>query len=88
MAKLVTEGDMDINDGLNIGGGLLNEEFLTDEDDSGNNYGRKSKGAQDIDIDDLKQKLKDDSARKKKNLNRSFGSDHNEEQSKHNDFII
>eukprot|EP00347_Sterkiella_histriomuscorum_P007817 403347449 len=77
MAKLVTEGEVDINDGLNIGGGLLDDEFLTDEDE-GNNFGRKSKGAGDIDIDDLKKKLKDDSTRKKRNLNRSFGSDHEE----------
>ena len=77
MAKLVTEGEVDINDGLNIGGGLLDDEFLTDEDD-GNNFGRKSKGAGDIDIDDLKKKLKDDSSRKRRNLNRSFGSDHEE----------
>lgn len=64
-------------DFLTIGGGLLDNDFLSDEEDGG--FGRKSKGAADIDIDELKQKLKDSSVRKKK-LNKSFGSD--EEESK------
>jgi hypothetical protein len=63
------------HDFMTIGGGLLDNDFMSDEEDGG--YGRKSKGAADIDIDDLKEKLKEVSSRKKKpgKLDKSFGSD-------------
>ncbi len=71
----MSQGEDDGADFLTIGGGLLDNDFLSEDEDGG--FGRKSKGAADIDIDDLRQKLKDSSVRKKK-LNRSFGSDEEE----------
>lgn len=59
MGRLVTEGEYDINEGLDIGGGLLNEDFLTDEEDGGRhsalNTNRRSriKGTG-VDIDEIK----------------------------------
>lgn len=75
--RMVTDEGNDLNEPMNIGGGLLDEDFLSDEEDE--NYGRKSRGAADIDIGRLKKNLKDDSSRKKK-ANRSFHND--DEQSK------
>jgi len=66
------EGD----DFLTIGGGLLDNDFLSEDEDGG--FCRKSKGPADIDIDELKEKLKE-SSRKSRKLNKSFGSDHEEE---------
>lgn len=40
------------DDFVMMGGGLLENDFLTDDDDEG--VGRKSKGAADVDIDELK----------------------------------
>jgi hypothetical protein len=41
-----------MRDHITIGGGLLGDDFLTDEEDEGT--GRKSRIATDIDIDELK----------------------------------
>lgn len=50
MRNMTDEGDG--NEMMTIGGGLLDENFLSDDEDSG--FGRKSKGPADIDIDELK----------------------------------
>lgn len=47
MAKIITEGDAADeygNLGGGVGSGLLDEEFLTDDENDASQWGRKSKG--------------------------------------------
>jgi hypothetical protein len=60
------------NSDLQIGGGLLSEDFLSDDDESPE--GRKSMNPNDIDVDELKLKIRQNSI-KKKRKEKSIGLD-------------